>query len=121
MKRLKSSTLRVAIYLTFVTLGVALMLTGVGWLTQLGCAVILSVQIITRRFSRGQVFMTAVGCSIVLLALVNGIRELKVALRYRHLWLGFPPPWWWAIFILTAWIGVVISEVRKRMARQGAV
>jgi len=105
------------IYLTAVTLGVALMLTGISWLTQLGCAVILSVQIITGRFSGGQVFMTAVGCSIVLLALVSGIWQFKMALRFNHLWLGFPPPWWWAVFLLTGWIGVMISEIRKRMAR----
>jgi len=106
-----------AIYLTFVTLGLALMLTGVSWVSQFGCAIVLSVHLFTGRFSGGSAFMTSVGWSFVLLGLVSGIWQFKVALRYGHLWLGFPPPWWWAGFILTMWIGVVISEVRKRTAR----
>jgi hypothetical protein len=117
MKRLKSPTLRGAIYLTFVTLSLAPILTGISWLTQLGFAVFLSVQLITGRFSSGSAFMAAVGWGIVLVGLVSGIWQFKVALWQNHLWLGFPPAWWWVVFILLAWIGFVVSEVRKRMVR----
>jgi hypothetical protein len=102
------------LYLIANTAGFALMATGILWLVQLGCAINISAQLLSGRFSPGGGYMTWVGCCIVLLALASSEWMFANAYRSGHVWQRPPQPWWWVGFISIAWAGVLISELKKR-------
>jgi len=102
------------IYLFFITLVVASMLSGLSWLQEFGCCLGMSVQLLSGRYSRGNRFMTGVGWCMALAALIFGIWQFEAARQHGHLWRRFPLPWGFVAFLLAAWIGVVITELRGK-------
>jgi hypothetical protein len=106
--------MRTAIYLTFITVAVALWLTAVPWLFQLGSGLYFSALLITGRFGGGKAFMTLVGFLLVLGALAMSIWQFEVALRFGHLWQRFSLPWWLVGVIFLAWISVMVKELRRK-------
>ena len=111
------SPLQEAIYMASITIGLGLLPCGVFWLQQLGCAIALSAQLISGRFSAGSTFLAGVGWFIVTLAVVVAGWQFSVAHHLGHVLQKFPTPWWWAGFIFTVWASLVWSELTRKSKR----
>lgn len=108
------SPIQKTVYLAALTLGLGLILIGISWLSQLGCAVIILTQLLTGRFARGRHFIAVAGWIFVLGALASAGWQLAAALRFGHPWERNPLPWWCAAFILSIWLGSLITELRQK-------
>jgi hypothetical protein len=104
------SKLKLAIYLTGITLGMAFILTGISWLCLLGCAITLSALKFFGHFSRVNAFTALLGHVGLFISLVGGIWQFLAALRHGLVWLRVPPPWWFVAFVLVAWFALLLRE-----------
>jgi len=107
-----------AVYLAAVTVGLGLTVIGNMWMMELGCAVVLTTQILARRYFDGTNVMTRarpkVGWGIVIFALSSGTWMFVQAYRGGFVWQRTPPQWWWVAFISVVWLMVVVTELRNK-------
>jgi len=102
------------VYLSGITLGLAFMITGVLWLVQLGCAVVISAQLWFGRFTGPGGFTKRIGYCIALFALTTSGWFFSMAYRGGNVWQRTPPPWWWVGFIFLVWASGLFTELRRK-------
>ena len=108
---MKRPVSRIVFYLILLTLGLALLLSGISWLCLFGCAMVsCAIRFVGRRPASD--WFNSLVCYLGLcIAFVGGIYQLAGVWRHGQVWFRVPPPWWYSLFIVAAWAGVVIKEL----------
>ena len=108
IERMRNSDMRLVVCLALFTIGVALILLGIRWLSFAGLACAVSSSFFSQRQRRNH------GRYIVLLfCLVGIVLDFMDGWRDGSIFKRKPLEiWWWAIFI-GAWLWAVIDESRR--------
>jgi hypothetical protein len=107
---MKNTTTRLAIYLTSITLGMVLILTGISWLCLLGCAITLSGLLFSGNVSSRPFHVRLISYLGLPISLFGGVWQFIQAEQSGHVWFRVPPHWWFVAFILAVWLPLVVGE-----------
>ena len=107
---MKTTTTKLATYLLSVTIGMALIVSGISWLSLFGCATVLSALFFSRHFSIRHPFTRWLGYIGLFASFVGGISQFIQAERYGHVLLRVPPHLSFVAFIVAVWLAAVIAE-----------
>jgi len=95
-----------------VTLGMALVLTGISWLCLFGCAIVLSGLIFSGRLVCGRAFRVFFAYAGLFFSLVFGVLQFIQAEQHGLVWLRVPPHWAFVVFTVAVWLSAVVGGVR---------
>ena len=113
----KSSTIKLVLYLTSITLGMVLILIGISWLCLLGCAITLSALLFSGNLRIHPFRVRLVSYLGLVISLFGGVWQFVQAERYGFVFLRVPPHWWFVVFIIVAWLSLFVRELRPGRSR----
>jgi hypothetical protein len=107
---MKNTTTKLAIYVTSITLGMVLILTGISWLCLLGCAITLSGLLFSGHISSRPFRVRLVSYIGLPISLFGGVWQFIQAERHGLVWFRVPPHWTFVAFILAVWLSLIVGE-----------
>ena len=107
---MKTTTTKLATYLVCVTVGMALIVSGISWLSLFGCAIVLSALFFSRRLSIRRPFTRWLGYIGLFASFFGGISQFIQTERYGHILLRVPPHWSFVVFIAAVWLSLIVAE-----------
>lgn len=107
---MKTTSIKLAIYLISLTLGMALILSGISWLGLFGAAIVLSAILFASHLSFRRPASAWFAYIGLFVSLLGGVKQFAESLRHGPLFMRVPPHWTFDAFIVAVWLSAVMGE-----------
>jgi MFS family permease len=103
-------TLNTAMRIAAMTGGVAMMFSGISWMSLFGGGIVLLCAWFSDQVPKRTKWFAYVIWIGFVISIVGGGSQLAQAWRHGFLWQRVPPPWSFEVFFLACWLGYVVRE-----------